>query len=267
MPDTPPYKKVDDFGVNATTGIINYNRVYNAPYEAPNHIGATHSLEATGGDVLGSPDGWHIINNSITNQYTRGNNVWAFQNPSPGPLGGVLSADPTRTAYNNGGPAGTPAAAEPFLFDYPIKFNNDPATYQNGAIVKLFYWNNLMHDVFYRFGFNEASQKFEESHNFSTGMNRGNKPAGANDAVLAQAQDGGGTNNANFLTLADGTNGQMQMYLWTGSVPESIVLINSNSIAMPPAGKRYLFIQGSFGNSVAANNDLFANPILKKYGL
>ncbi|MES2773454.1 MAG: M36 family metallopeptidase [Bacteroidota bacterium] len=254
----------EDFSVNGLTGITNQYRVYNAPYEAPNQAGATHSLVSTGGDVLGSPDGWHKTGNAITNVYTRGNNVWAFQDPSPGPLGGVPSADPTRTAYNNGGLGGTAALAEPFLFDYPINLNNEPATYQNGAIVNLFYWNNLMHDVFYHFGFNEASQNFEESHNFSTGTNRGNKPLGANDAVWAQAQDGGGTNNANFLTLADGINGQMQMYLWTGSVPDSIVLINSNSIAMPPAGKKYLSVQGSFGNSVAANNDLFANPILNK---
>lgn len=265
LTDKPITVKEDEFfGVNASTGIVSQYKVYNSPFEAPNQIGATHSLVSNGGDSAGSPDSWHKVNNAAAFQYTRGNNVWSFYDPSPGPLGGVPSADPTRTAYNNGGPLGTPVATEPFLFDYAANLNNDPSTYRNAAIVNLFYWNNLMHDVFYRFGFTEATQNFEESHNFSTGANRGNKPAGQNDAVLAQAQDGGGTNNANFLTLADGTNGQMQMYLWTGSSPDSIVLINSNTAAIPPAGKKYLSIQGSFGNSLAANNDLFANPVLNK---
>ncbi|MEO7311659.1 MAG: M36 family metallopeptidase [Chitinophagaceae bacterium] len=262
--EIPTIKTKAYFGVDALTATANTYRVFNTPYEAPNQAGATHALITTSGDALGSPDGWHKTNNAAAYQYTHGNNVWAFQDPSPGPLGGVPSADPTRTAYNNGGVGGTPAVTEPYLFDYAVNFNNDPTTYQNGAIVNLFYWNNLMHDVFYHFGFTEATQNFEESHNFSTGTNRGATPAGANDAVLAQAQDGGGTNNANFLTLADGTNGQMQMYLWTGSTPDSIVQINSNTIAPPPAGKKYFSVQGSFGNSTVANNDLYANPVLNK---
>jgi hypothetical protein len=36
------------------------------------------------------------------------------------------------------------------------------------------------------------------------------------DAVNAEAQDGGGTDNANFATPPDGSNPRMQMYLWTG---------------------------------------------------
>ena len=39
-----------------------------------------------------------------------------------------------------------------------------------------------------------------------------------NDYVLADAQDGSGTNNANFATPADGGSGRMQMYLWSGAV-------------------------------------------------
>ena len=37
------------------------------------------------------------------------------------------------------------------------------------------------------------------------------------DAINAEAQDGGGTNNANFLTPPDGTPGRVQMFLWTGT--------------------------------------------------
>jgi len=37
--------------------------------------------------------------------------------------------------------------------------------------------------------------------------------------VLCEAQDGSGTNNANFSTPSDGSSGRMQMYVWTASTP------------------------------------------------
>ena len=39
-----------------------------------------------------------------------------------------------------------------------------------------------------------------------------------NDYVFADAQDGGGTNNANFGTPPDGSNPRMQMYLWSNNL-------------------------------------------------
>jgi hypothetical protein len=43
---------------------------------------------------------------------------------------------------------------------------------------------------------------------------------GAGDPVQADAQDGGGTNNANFATPADGSDPRMQMYLWPTPNPD-----------------------------------------------
>ena len=238
----------------------NKYRVYDLPLESPGDTieqAAPHVFGSKSGSDPASPDGWHKVANAVTYQYTRGNNVWSFQDPSPGPLGGVPSADPTRTAYANNGPGGTPPATEPFIFDYPINLANDPSTYQNGAIVNLFYWNNLMHDVFYNLGFTEAAGNFEDSHIFSTGIKAGGRPE---DAVLAQAQDGGGTNNANFLTTPDGTPGQMQMYLWTAAFPDSLVQIVLSSTGIPPAGKKYFAVQGSFNTNPTANTNLFTNP-------
>lgn len=239
----------------------NQYRVYNIPFESPIDPGATHSLVTKGGDVLSSPDGWHKVSNLITYNYSRGNNVWAFQDPSPGPLGGVPSADPTRTAYPTNTTAGVYPVVEPFVFDYPINLNNEPETYMYAAIVNLFFWNNLMHDVFYYMGFDEASGNFQESNTFSTGT-RGGSGALANDAVLAQAQDGGGTNNANFLTLPDGTNGQMQMYLWTASFPDSLVQITSSTSGTPAAGTKFIAIQGSLSTAPTSNVNLYTNPVL-----
>jgi extracellular elastinolytic metalloproteinase len=52
--------------------------------------------------------------------------------------------------------------------------------------------------------------------------------------VLAEAQDGSGTDNANFATPVDGSSGRMQMYLW--SVPgTSEVVQNGTSYDAPVA--------------------------------
>jgi PKD repeat protein len=65
-----------------------------------------------------------------------------------------------------------------------------------------------MHDVWYQYGFDEVSGNFQDN-------NYGNGGAD-DDHVLAEAQDGSGTNNANFATPDDGFNPRMQMFLWTG---------------------------------------------------
>jgi extracellular elastinolytic metalloproteinase len=76
------------------------------------------------------------------------------------------------------------------------------------AVQNLFYLNNVIHDELYRHGFVEAAGNFQEN-NFSNGGRD-------SDSVNAEAQDGGGTDNANFATPPDGQNPRMQMYLWTG---------------------------------------------------
>ena len=77
------------------------------------------------------------------------------------------------------------------------------------AVANLFYLNNVVHDKLYRHGFTEAAGNFQ-TNNFGRG-------GFGNDPVNAEAQDGGGTNNANFATPGDGTRPRMQMYLWNTS--------------------------------------------------
>ena len=54
---------------------------------------------------------------------------------------------------------------------------------------------------------------------FGEGTNFGRGGLG-NDAVQADAQDGVGTDNANFSTPSDGSPGRMQMYLFSGPTPD-----------------------------------------------
>ena len=62
-----------------------------------------------------------------------------------------------------------------------------------------------------RYGFDEVSGNFQQ-YNFGRG-------GAENDAVIANAQDGSGFNNANFMTPPDGQNGRMRMYLWSSALP------------------------------------------------
>ncbi len=96
-------------------------------------------------------------------------------------------------------------------FDFPLDLTQSPATYANAAVVQLFYWNNFMHDQLYDLGFTEAAGNFQND-NFGRG-------GSGNDAVMADAQDGGGYNNANFSTPPDGYPPRMQMYQFNGPTP------------------------------------------------
>jgi extracellular elastinolytic metalloproteinase len=49
--------------------------------------------------------------------------------------------------------------------------------------------------------------------------------------VNAEAQDGSGTDNANFATPADGSRPRMQMYIWTAPTPDRDGDIDNGIIA------------------------------------
>ncbi|KAJ1963865.1 hypothetical protein GGI12_001792 [Dipsacomyces acuminosporus] len=137
-----------------------------------------------------SPRGW------VSSGTTVGNNVWAQNNPSGG-----------RNWRNNY----RPRARAGNVFNYPMNLYQNPSSYVDASITQLFYTVNVMHDLSYLYGFDEAAGNFQDT-NYS-GRGRGN------DAVVAFTQDGSGTNNANFATPPDGYNGVMRMYVWTRSNP------------------------------------------------
>ena len=178
--------------------------VFNIPLEAPTFgnrtvVTSPYTTFVPAGTGPGTTNGWH---NDGTTSYTttRGNNVLAQDD----------------TDNNNNTPGNMPNSAI-LEYDYPYTFGPNTASgNQLAAITNLFYWNNLIHDVLYRFGFDEPSGNYQAN-------NLGRGGAG-NDFVYADAQDGGGTNNANFSAPVDGSNGRMQMYLWTGSASTSMTV-------------------------------------------
>ena len=101
---------------------------------------------------------------------------------------------------NNGSADGGGSGVGDGNFTAAANLNQEPETAQNQdvAVQNLFYFNNVLHDKLYSHGFVEGVGNFQED-NFGKGGAGG-------DSVNAEAQDGGGTNNANFSTPSDGSN-------------------------------------------------------------
>lgn len=189
--------------------------------ESPNHGNRTMLTDPD--DSLASPFGWHDINGVAGAEYTitRGNNVYARDD---------------KDANNSGGTS--PDGGSSLEFDHPFDKSKSATLYLDAAITNLFVWNNFMHDVWYHYGFDEASGNFQRNN-----YGRGGATARANDHVNADAQDGSGTNNANFATPPDGSSGRMQMFLWGAASASNLMRVNSPQNI---SGK-YNALQAGFG--------------------
>jgi hypothetical protein len=185
---TTPYAKTNSF-----LAPDSYN-VYAMPLINPDDGG--RSVVSNPANTTASPYGWHDTNGAAGAEFTitRGNNVWAQED-----------------ANGNNGTGDSPDAGSSLDFNYPVNLSQAPSTYRDASTTNLFYWNNIMHDVYYQYGFDEASGNFQEN-NYGKGGTGG-------DSVNADSQDGRGTNNANFATPTDGGNPRMQMYLWNRTSP------------------------------------------------
>lgn len=190
--------------------VIPYN------YESPNHI--SRQLITNPHNVNASPFGWHDTNGVAGDEFTitRGNNVFAADD---------------NDANNTGGTS--PSGGANLLFDFPYGGTGvQPSTYLDAATTNLFYMNNIMHDVWYQYGFNEINGNFQQNN-----YGKGGTTSFFGDYVFADAQDGAtatpqNLNNANFSTPVDGNRPRMQMFLWNvGPTPKFLTINSPASIA------------------------------------
>ncbi|GGU20797.1 M36 family metallopeptidase [Nocardioides albus] len=162
-----------------------------SPLEGP------RALVSNPADSTASPHGWHDTDGEPGAEHTTtdGNNVAAYLDEN-----GDNNRDQTWVV--DGG--------EDLTFDAEADLDGHAQNYRDAAVTNLFYWNNIVHDIAYGYGFDEAAGNFSAN-------NYGRGGAGG-DAVLAEAADGAGVNNANFASPAvDGSEQpRMQMYLWPG---------------------------------------------------
>jgi len=204
------------------------------PIEAPTF--GSFAIVNNPWDLIASPEGWHSDGvNNYTN--TRGNNVYAYSD------------------QNNTNTAGySPDGGTSLNFNFPHADGryDSPFAYRDAALTNLFYLNNMMHDIFYKFGFNEAARNYQTS-NFNNGGLQG-------DAVKAEAFDGSGTNNANFNpgfeTVISGVTyiaaPRMQMYLFSRSqsAQDPISRYQYNSPALLTTRPKVLTGSATFGKQL-----------------
>lgn len=180
----------------ALTSRTNITLIGNEGVYSFNNLGwITDGSNATeGNNVIGGLD--RAAPNGVDAPVAGTNRTFNFTyNPAPG--NPVPGEEPLPAGQSTTGCSTTPVTLSDF---------------QKGAATHLFYVSNRYHDETYLLGFTEPARNFQQD-NFGRGG------LGA-DRVLAEGQDCGGTNNANFSTAADGGSGRMQMYLFTGPAPD-----------------------------------------------
>jgi Fungalysin metallopeptidase (M36)/PA domain/Fungalysin/Thermolysin Propeptide Motif len=221
-------------GIKKYTGILNSNNgiaerqqspnaIANAnylvipyPIEAPSFgVATVRNNPWTAAPGNATTLGWHSTG---TTDYTisRGNNVWATE-------------DTFGANQNVGLPATSTTAPDPLNFNFTPNYNVEPSknpTMQQFAITNLFYWNNIIHDITYQYGFDEVAGNYQQN-------NQGRGGQGS-DYVTALAQSGAAGhigNNANFLPTVDGVSGRMRMYLFSPRSPATVRVNSPVSIA------------------------------------
>lgn len=190
-------------------------RVYSAPLSSPDEGGRSLALDPA--DATASPHGWHDTDGLAGAEFTdtQGNNVVAQEDVDGDDAGG----------FRPDGGAG-------LVFDFAIVPSLQPGSNQAAVITNLFHWNNYLHDVLYRYGFDEAAGNFQQNNYGKGGL--------GGDAVRADAQDGSGVDNAQFGTPPDGFEARMEMFLFVQPPSPSL------EVSTPPG------IAGSYAASPAA---------------
>ncbi|MBC7640859.1 MAG: T9SS-dependent M36 family metallopeptidase [Flavobacterium sp.] len=211
-------------GIAGKYNVIPYN------FDSPNH--SPFQIIQTNGNLLASPNGWHDSNSAtgttaaLKYTYTRGNNVLAQED--------AIGDNETTVGLRPSGGSNLDFTAFTYGFQSAL-----PTSYTSAATTNLFYMNNIMHDVWYQYGFTEASGNFQQNNLGRQGTG-GAVNSATGDYVLADAQDGysqttATLNNANFSTPNDGSRPRMQMFLWNqGAPPTEYLFVNSPAIIAGP---------------------------------
>ncbi|WP_209389844.1 T9SS-dependent M36 family metallopeptidase [Chryseobacterium sp. RR2-3-20] len=209
-----------------------YN-VFALPTEAPTF--ASRSIVTNPWILASSPEGWHS-NGLLHYTITRGNNVYAYDDK-----------DDDETTFGL-----SPDGGSVRNFNFPYDANAKAINNLSASTTNLFYISNMVHDIFYKFGFTESARNFQNN-------NFGNLGA-SDDEVFAESQDGGGYNNANFAPYPDGYNPIMQMYLWIASNKRLFYNAPSDAVSRNVVGSYAQF--GPELNDVGVTGDVkFASNV------
>jgi len=190
--------------VSATTGgLLNVENlqshaVYNAVPWNKADITSGRVIYEDPADLYASPYGWHGITQDYTTYETSGNNIIVQENHAASPT----DSDTTRAF-----------GGESLNFNFPVDLTAETVEESfDAAATNVFVLTNILHDVYYEFGFNEKFGNFQ--------VNNFNRGGAGEDPVKVIIQDRTGTNNANFATPVDGYSPKMRLFPFTAKDPE-----------------------------------------------
>ena len=224
-----------------TANLIDNHAAYNALQynnEAPGDRSGPPSpyrtFEVGPNDPRFSPYGWHDTDGKAGAEYTdtRGNNVEARIDPQN------TNPDYTTTGGRPDGGAG-------LLFDNTLDLTQNYANSPDALVTNMFYMTNALHDIHAVYGFTEQAGNFQQLNYSGSGL--------GGDGVLADAIDGGGTDNANFFTPVDGKNPRMQMYRYVTVTPNRSAEMENGTIIHEYGHGVTNRLTGGPANSVALN--------------
>jgi extracellular elastinolytic metalloproteinase len=134
------------------------------PIPMTNPFDGERIVEIDPADPIASPFGWHDTNGEegAESNLTKGNNV-------------SVSERGDNIGYQTDGGDLLDFTGYPFNLVYTLENQ-----YEDAALTNVFYWNNLAHDVFYHYGFDEFSNNFQRI-NYVIG-------SGSNDDMDARVQ-------------------------------------------------------------------------------
>ncbi len=176
------------------------------PDDGPRSIELDPALD--GGDA--SPFGWHDTDGTPGAEFTitRGNNVYAYTDID---------------ANNEPDPGSAPDGGPLLEFIFPLDLGHDPAAYRPASVTNAFYWLNVIHDVLYGYGFDEAAGNFQENNYGAGGI--------AGDPILIEVQDGSFTNGITVVTPPDGGSPRIQLGLFTLTNPRRDSALSSYALS------------------------------------
>ncbi|MEZ6089916.1 MAG: M36 family metallopeptidase [Pirellulaceae bacterium] len=189
--------------------------VFPLPLDSP--LDGDRLLSPVVADAVASPYGWHDINGIEGADFTdtRGNNVFVQED---------------RDANNNDGLRAD--GGDDLNFDFPFDPNESLDFNLNAALANAFHTVNVLHDVHYQYGFDEAAGNFQ--------MNNYDRGGIGNDPVIVDVQDGGGRSNATFATSPDGTSSRLELFVWDAAAS---ILVHS----APPNSDPFQATEAGFG--------------------
>ncbi|MEP7196330.1 MAG: M36 family metallopeptidase [Saprospiraceae bacterium] len=179
-------------------------RVFPIPIESPYHGLRSLVFSPWLKAANASPLGWHSDGqfNYVSSQ---GNNVDAYE-------------DMDNDNLPTGGDAARAIGGININYDFSFDTTLSPPLNKNASISNLFYWNNIMHDVWYQYGFTEAAGNFQYNNFGKGGLDL--------DNVIAEGLDNinGSRNNANYSCPPDGFPGRLQSYIWQIPTYDTIIV-------------------------------------------